>query len=104
MSSPEEIQVLVRAFKAAWNHYFRAHRTGRLLEGQARPALAEFLVERLKDGISDVPTLAAAGLEFLFSMEDPLKIDDEVIRLSWNMRLEGAGACFVPVGHVRWLA
>jgi hypothetical protein len=40
------------------------------LECIARPALAEFLVSKLREGVDDEPSLAAAGLAFLFSLED----------------------------------
>src|SRR6185312_7764303 len=61
MSSSEHIEVLVSAFKVAWNQYFQADRNRRVLECLARPALAEFLVGKVKEGIRDLPTLAAAG-------------------------------------------
>jgi hypothetical protein len=103
MSSSEHIDLLVRAFKAAWGHYFQTDRNRGVLEFLARPALAEFLVEKVREGMHDLPALAAAGLEFLFSMEDPLETVDDAAGLSWNLHLENARACFVPVGHVRWL-
>jgi hypothetical protein len=71
MSSPEQISVLVRAFKAAWEFYFQPDRDTTVLECLARPALAQFLVDKTKEGITDEPSLAAAGLEYLFSLEDP---------------------------------
>ncbi len=40
------------------------------MECLARPALAEFLVNKLREGIDDEPSLAVAGLQFLFSLED----------------------------------
>jgi hypothetical protein len=104
MSSPEHIDLLVRAFKAAWGHYFQTDRNRGVLECLARPALAEFLVEKVREGTHDLPTLAAIGLEFLFSLEDPLETADDAGGLPWNLHLENARACFVPVGHVRWLS
>jgi hypothetical protein len=70
MSSPEHVDLLVRAFKAAWEHYFEPAKNGGVLECMARPALAEFLVGKAREGIDDEPSLAAAGLAFLFSLED----------------------------------
>jgi hypothetical protein len=101
MSSPDHIDLLVRAFKAAWEYYFQPGRNGGVLECLARPALAEFLVSKLREGIDDEPSLAAAGLEFLFSLED---MQDEPIDVDfppWGLHLKNAVARFVPVGHVR---
>jgi len=103
MSSPEHIDLLVSAFKAAWRHYFQSDRNSGVLECLARPALAEFLVGKVREGIDDEPSLAAAGLEFLFSLEDtPKTVDDADV--AWNLHLENASARTIPVGRVRWLA
>jgi hypothetical protein len=107
MSSPEHIDVLVRSFKATWAFYFRPDRNTAVLESLARPALAQFLVDKTREGMTDEPSLAAAGLEFLFSLEDdPLEDDvDElagVPEFTWNvLYLKNAGARFAPVGRVR---
>jgi hypothetical protein len=101
--------LLVRAFQAAWDHYFRPGRDGGVLECLARPALARFLVERRKEGMTDEPSLAAAGLQYLFSLEDPQEeqvgpsFDEEPldgVDLSWSMHLANASAQFVPIGRV----
>jgi hypothetical protein len=119
MSSPEHVDLLVRAFKAAWEHYFQPARNGGVLECLARPALAEFLVSKIREGIDDEPSLAAAGLAFLFSLEDTPdeewsvdaslqdvspeeRVDKPDVR--WDVHLENASARFLPVGHVRWLS
>jgi hypothetical protein len=117
MPSPEHIDLLVRAFKAAWEHYFEPARNGGVLECLARPALAEFLVSKLREGIDDEPSLAAAGLAFLFSLEDTPDDERSVDALLqdvspeepvdkpdmlWDVHLENASARFLPVGHVRW--
>ena len=101
MSSPDHIDLLVRAFNAAWEYYFQPGRNGGVLECLARPALAEFLVGKLREGIDDEPSLAAAGLEFLFSLEDTQDEPIDVDFPSWGLHLENAVARFVPVGHVR---
>ena len=109
MSSPEQISVLVRAFKAAWEFYFQPDKNTSVLECLARPALAQFLVGKAKEGITDEPSLAAAGLEFLFSLEDPPEDPQDIVDgsagepdLSWNaLHLENAAARFTPVNRVR---
>jgi hypothetical protein len=108
-SSPDHIDLLIRAFKAAWEFYFRPDRNTSVLECLARPALAQFLVNKRKEGMTDEPSLAAAGLEFLFSLEDGPDDDsmDEAVNEadhSWNMlHLENAGARFTPITLVRHL-
>jgi hypothetical protein len=106
MSSPEQISVLVRAFKAAWEFYFQPDRNTSVLECLARPALAQFLVAKTKEGITDEPSLAAAGLEFLFSLEDPPEdiVDGSADQpdFAWNgLHHENAVARFVPLNRVR---
>jgi hypothetical protein len=104
MSSSEHIDLLVNAFKVAWSQYFQADRNRGVLECLARPALAEFLVGKVKEGTSDLPSLAAAGLEFLFSMEDPVEMAEDPIVPTWNMHLENASARFLSVGYIRWIS
>jgi hypothetical protein len=117
MSESDHIDLLVRAFKAAWDYYFQPGRNSGVLECLARPALAEFLVSKAREGINDEPSLAAAGLEFLFSLEDPpeepVDFSPEDISLEkpvaepgvrWDVHLENASARFLPVKHVRWLS
>jgi hypothetical protein len=117
MSEPEHIDLLIRAFKAAWNHYFQPSRNTGVLECLARPALAVFLVRKVRQGVHDEPSLAAAGLEFLFSLEDEDDLQEEPVDFSlddsspensvdepdvwWNVHLENASARFLAVGHVR---
>jgi hypothetical protein len=102
MANSEHIDLLVRAFRAAWEHYFQPGRNSGILECLARPALAEFLVSKVRDGVNDEPSLAAAGLAFLFELEDSQ--NEELVDVdfpSWGLHLEKASARFVPVGHVR---
>ena len=120
MSSPEQISVLVRAFKAAWEFYFQPDRNTSVLECLARPALAQFLVDKTKEGITDEPSLAAAGLEYLFSLEDPPEdledAPEDIVAVSADapdlsdvlhmemadvLHLENAPARFMPVSRVR---
>jgi hypothetical protein len=106
MSSPEHISILVRAFKAAWEFYFQPNRSTPVLECLARPALAQFLVNKRKEGITDEPSLAAAGLEFLFSLEDPQEdiVDEPAEEPDFSrnvLHLENAAARFVPVSRAR---
>jgi len=106
MASSEQISVLVRAFKAAWEFYFQPDRNTSVLECLARPALAQFLVEKTKEGITDEPSLAAAGLEFLFSLEDPPEdlVDEPADEPDFSrnvLHLENAAARFVPISRVR---
>jgi hypothetical protein len=116
MSKSDHIDLLVRAFKAAWDHYFQPGRNGGVLECLARPALAEVLVRKAREGADDEPSLAAAGLEFLFSLEDPPEepvdfsledspeetVDERDAR--WDAHLENGRARFLPVEHIRWLS
>jgi len=95
MSEPERIDLLVRAFKAAWDHYFRPGRQSELLECITRPALAKFLVSKAREGIDDEPSLAAAGLEFFFSLEDAQDDEEKPVDgefPSWSLHLENATA------------
>jgi len=121
MSSPEQISVLVRAFKAAWEFYFQPDRETSVLECLARPALAQFLAGKAKEGITDEPSLAAAGLEFLFSLEDPpgdienpledlvdasadeldLAPDALPLETADVLHLKNVAARFMPVNRVR---
>ena len=117
MSKSDHVDLLVRAFKAAWDYYFQPSRNTGVLECLARPALAAFLVSKVREGMDDEPSLAAAGLEFLFSLEDtpeePVDVSLQDVSLEkpvdeadirWNVHLENASARFLPVGHVRWLS
>lgn len=108
MPDQNTTDLLVRAFHAAWDHYFRPGRNGGVLECLARPALARFLVEKRREGITDEPSLAAAGLQFLFSLEDPpeevdLSFDEKLadeLEPSWSMHLANASARFISVGRI----
>jgi hypothetical protein len=101
VSKSDHIDLLVRAFKAAWDFYFEPGRNTGVLECLARPAVAEFLVSKVREGIDDVPSLAAAGLEFLFSLED-IPAEEPVVEpeVRWDLHLEKASARFLPV----WMA
>jgi hypothetical protein len=99
MASTDQIALLVRAFNAAWDGYSQPSRNGCVSKSVARPVLSEFLVRKLREGIDDEPSLAAAGLEFLFSLED--KQDELIDFPSWNLHLENAGARFVPIGRIQ---
>ena len=103
MSKSDDIDLLVRAFKATWDYYFQPSRNSGVLECLARPALAEFLVNKVREGIVDEPSLAAAGLEFLFSLEDA-RDEEESVDVdfpSWGVRVENASARFINIGRVR---
>ena len=106
MSSPDHLDVLVRAFKAAWQFHFHAGRHSGIAESAARPALAQFLVDKTREGVVDEPSLAAAGIEFLVSLDSqPEEAADEALdepHVCWTVRLEKASARFAPVGRVRW--
>ena len=105
MSPSNNIGLLVRAFTAAWERYFQAGSDGRVSKSLARPALSEFLVSKFREGVDDEPGLAAAGLEFLFSLEDAQNepIDNEPIDTDFQpLHLENAGARFIPVGRIQW--
>jgi|SRR5690242_1916327 hypothetical protein len=66
----ELTKVLVSAFKVAWiDYYGRPEGDSALSIEVARPALARFLVDKSREGITDEASLAAAGLQFLISLE-----------------------------------
>lgn len=66
----ELTKVLVSAFKVAWiDYYGRPEGDSALSIEVARPALAKFLVDKSREGITDEADLAAAGLQFLISLE-----------------------------------
>ena len=99
MPQTNQNDLLDRAFDAAWNFYFKPGGSSYVLESLARPALTQFLARKLREGVNDEPSLAAAGLQFLFSLEDE---DDEpaVPFPSWGLHLEHAGARFPRVNRV----
>lgn len=99
MSSTDHIGLLVRAFNAAWDGYSFLSRNGCVSKSVARPLLSEFLVRKFREGIHDEPSLAAAGLKFLFSLED--KQDKPIDFPSWGLHLENASARFIPIGRVQ---
>ena len=99
MASTDQIALLVRAFNAAWDAYSQPSRNGCVSKSVARPLLSEFLVRKLREGIDDESGLAAAGLEFLFTLED--KHDEPIDPPSWSLHLENAGARFVPMGRIQ---
>src|SRR5262249_53621954 len=106
MPSPDiDINLLVRAFNASWDFYFQPSRITSVRETLARPALAAYLISKVREGITDEPSLAAAGLQFLFELEDELEepIDDPVdeTNVSWELHLENATARFEPFLRVQ---
>jgi len=107
MPSSEQTARLVSAFKAVWIEYYQFGREGSVSQDIARPALAQFLVDKAREGISDEAALAEAGLYFLFSLETPPDhpVDDPASSAAqplWSMCLENAGAQFIPMGFVRF--
>jgi hypothetical protein len=75
MSQPFDkdlVEILARAFDAAWQDYYGESHSGTLPEETARPSLAGFLVARAKGGMTDEAAMAAAGLEHLISLT-PIK-------------------------------
>jgi hypothetical protein len=92
MLSPDHIELLIRAFNSAWEYYFQPDRNGGVLECLARPALAEFLVGKLREGIDDEPSLAVAGLQFLFSLEDTQ--DEPIDAETWLQENDPEGVAF----------
>jgi len=63
----ETVQLLARAFDRAWARYDRPGRVT-IPAGEARPALANHLVEMAKAGTSDEGALVAGGLLHLISL------------------------------------
>ncbi len=108
MPSSDQTALLVRAFKTAWVDYYQFGRDGSVSQEIARPALAQFLVDKSREGIKDEAALSEAGLYFLLSLETPPNdpVDappvSSTAEPSWNMRLENARAQFIPVGYVRF--
>ena len=109
MAPSKQTDLLVRAFKAAWTDYYQFGRNDAVSPETARSPLAQFLVDKAREGIIDEVVLASAGLDFLFSLEgppqaEPIVVDDApqtpVGEPSWIMRLENATARFVRVNHV----
>ena len=107
MVSSKQTDLLVRAFKTAWIDYYQFGRSDAVSPEAARPALAQFLVDKARDGMMDEAALASAGLDLLFSLETPAArpaVDDaprtSVGEPSWTLRLESARARFLRVEHV----
>ena len=99
MSHTNQNDLLVRAFDAAWDFYFKPGGSRYVSEDRARPALTKFLVRKFNEGVDDVPGLAAAGLLFLFELED--EDDGPVEPLpSWGFDVEHAGARLMRVNRV----
>jgi hypothetical protein len=99
-----QVETLVRAFKIAWVDYYEdPGRSDAIAKETAQSALTRFLVDRARDGMTDEADLAAAGLKFLRSLEDPVPSDKVVDSpsVSWTVRLENAGAQFTSLGRVR---
>jgi hypothetical protein len=67
LSDPEMLQVLARAFDRAWDRYYRPGRLTIPVE-EARPALANHLVEMAKAGTLEEDALAAGGVVHLISL------------------------------------
>lgn len=66
-TDPEMVQLLARAFDRAWDRYYRPGRVT-IPAPQARPALANHLVEMAKAGTLDEGALASGGLLHLISL------------------------------------
>jgi hypothetical protein len=108
MSKSDDVDLLVRAFKIAWVDYYQSPGSRNAVSQElARPALSTFLVDKVREGMDDEAALAEAGREFLYSLEAPsakpvatpggrFSVDS----CSWDMRLDNAGARFIPTLHV----
>ena len=59
--------LLARAFDRTWSRYYRPGRVT-IASEEARPALANHLVQMAKDGVTDEGALAAGGLLHLISL------------------------------------
>ena len=68
---PDLKLVLARAFDLAWARYFLPGRVT-ISQDIARPALANYLVQMAKDGVTEEGPLAAAGVLHLISLTDEL--------------------------------
>jgi selenocysteine lyase/cysteine desulfurase len=106
----DDLATLARAFDLAWEGYYCAARTGAISKEAARPALANFLVARAKEGIVEEATLAIAGLAYLISLTPEVQETDSIVRTradqlamtqSWNFNLNDANARFTDQWIVR---
>ena len=68
---PDLKLVLARAFDRAWARYYQPGRVT-ISQDVARPALASYLVQMAKDGVTEEGPLAAAGVLHLISLTDEL--------------------------------
>ena len=68
---PDLTLVLARAFDRAWARYYLPGRVT-ISQDVARPALANYLVQMAKDGVTEEGPLAAAGVLHLISLTDEL--------------------------------
>ncbi len=105
MSPPFEeelINILARAFDAAWSDYHGGARSGLLPEKTARSALANYLVARAKEGTCDESTMAAAGLAHLISLT-PGEMNDASRSTTepWKLNYQDANARFVNLWRAR---
>jgi len=65
---PDELKlVLARAFDRAWARYYRTGKI-RISPDDARPALANHLVQMAKEGVTDEDELTASGVLHLLSI------------------------------------
>ena len=65
---PDELKlVLARAFDRAWARYYRPGQI-RISPDDARPALANHLVQMAKEGVTDEDELTSSGVLHLFSI------------------------------------
>jgi hypothetical protein len=65
---PDELKlVLARAFDRAWARYYRPGQI-RISPDDARPALANHLVQMAKEGVTDEDELTASGVLHLLSI------------------------------------
>ncbi|WP_407158806.1 hypothetical protein [Bradyrhizobium sp. STM 3557] len=99
----ELTKVLVSAFKVAWiDYYGRPEGDCALSIEVARPALARFLVEKSREGITDEASLAAAGLQFLISLEMADRPSDSASSEPSTWHVSGNGtARFLVQGRIR---
>jgi hypothetical protein len=106
----DDLAMLARAFDQAWEGYYCSGRTGTISKEVARPALANFLVAKAKEGMVEEATLATAGLAYLISLAPEVQETDNMVRMqtdeltitdSWNFNLNGANARFADQWIVR---
>jgi hypothetical protein len=106
MSQPFDkdlVEILARAFDAAWQDYYGEPRSGALPEATARPSLAGFLVARAKEGMTDEAAMAAAGLEHLISLTpvEANELSGERAMDAWRLSCSRSSARFGDLWRIR---